>query len=302
MSALEWAVQRPDGVVIVQPDETEARGYVRQGNSDGLTRYRLLMRPVAPWTDATPDPAAPSVGDRLMAGMGRGMSPAEIMREAALLMRERARAADGPLPWWTSRALSDVAAKLTVTRREAEADGEFIASWDPIVALAVADWLDDEADWQGRPSGPGRLSRHNPALTVACAYLGCGWGHAMSDDVTFSAEEVQRLPMPLHALARDEDGRATATCSAPIGSVCRLVCAESCDAESWPCGRYDDDPDEQAHPMRDDGECHVVLFLQDDPDGCAMSFVDDYEYVGAITVEWNGDYYTWTAAASVGDA
>jgi hypothetical protein len=45
-----------------------------------------------------------------------------------------------------------------------------IASWHPVVALAVADWLDDMARWMtfGDAGGPGNIAN---ALAVADAYL-----------------------------------------------------------------------------------------------------------------------------------
>ena len=99
-----------------------------------------------------------------------GMS-ADVLRQAAALMRERAEA---------------VTARLTKCERpdECSSDGfcgspqladmwpnnaEHIASWHPAVALAVADWLDDEADcWD--PSFDGIA--HYRAYIVATTYLG----------------------------------------------------------------------------------------------------------------------------------
>ena len=40
-------------------------------------------------------------------------------------------------------------------------------AWHPVVALAVADWLEDEAEWIEAGSTPG-----GPGLDVALAYLG----------------------------------------------------------------------------------------------------------------------------------
>jgi hypothetical protein len=63
---------------------------------------------------------------------------AERLREAAALMRERAEAAD---------ALGQVAD--TITTSSCEEFAEHIASWHPVVALAVAKAMDDVADaWE----------------------------------------------------------------------------------------------------------------------------------------------------------
>jgi hypothetical protein len=115
--------------------------------------------------------------------------PAETMRRAAMLMRERAGAAS-PGPWHQMCMGSDGCQVLNDGRlRERKhvsfsgrkewkadhADAEHIASWNPLVALAVADWLDNEAV---NAPGPGdvylRGGRIAYALTVACAYLGEG--------------------------------------------------------------------------------------------------------------------------------
>ena len=109
---------------------------------------------------------------------------AEVLREAAALMRERAEAATRG-PW-----LADPDAAYSVVMRpdrpgfnwdgynvcvvlEPEEgtfrdNSEHIASWHPAVALAVADWLDDEADEMGAVCGCTTAR----ALAVARAYLG----------------------------------------------------------------------------------------------------------------------------------
>jgi hypothetical protein len=106
-----------------------------------------------------------------------------------------------------------------------------------------------------------------------------------------AADAAAALPMPLHHMEwPEEESRPRFTCSAEAGSRCRLVCAEDCGAEEWPCGRWDYDLDaerQEAHPMRDDGECHVVLFLDmDEHDYCDR-------YSGLIKVRWEGDFYSW---------
>lgn len=111
---------------------------------------------------------------------------AELLREAASLMRERAEAAS-PGPWRVtaegsegSRIAPDCGDKRERSRflgilngRVQPEDGynaAHIASWHPAVALAVAEWLDQCADACAfEPTGsPGPTS----ALTVARAYLG----------------------------------------------------------------------------------------------------------------------------------
>ena len=120
----------------------------------------------------------------------------------------------------------------------------------------------------------------------------------MSGDIggAYPAAEAIKLPMPLHHIEWTEDeSRPRFTCAAGVGAKCRLVCAEECGAESWPCGRWDYDLDQErdeAHPMRDDGECHVALFL--DMDECDYS----ERHTGPITVWWEGDFYSWEPAPS----
>lgn len=111
------------------------------------------------------------------------MSP-DVLRRAAALMRERAEAAS-PSPWrlecsemcanvieadddeqavastWAPSSLPD-----NDYRRE-EGNAAHIASWDPAVALAVADWL----DYMSKAHEDGYL-KGSHALVVARAYLG----------------------------------------------------------------------------------------------------------------------------------
>lgn len=120
----------------------------------------------------------------------------------------------------------------------------------------------------------------------------------------FSSAEAVAMTMPLHSLTRDEDGRPTVACSASEGAKCRLVCAEDCGAEAWPCGGYDSETDaeKEPHPMRDGGYCIVTLFLEEDPDGCAVA-VDApalRRYSGPIRVSWDDDYYVWEPPVPTG--
>ncbi len=89
---------------------------------------------------------------------------AEVLRRAASLMRERAEAARNSIPevcpeWHSTEAL--------MAHGKTQGDAEHIASWHPDVALAVADWLDDEAEWMEAGS-----SVQGPGLALARAYLG----------------------------------------------------------------------------------------------------------------------------------
>jgi len=120
----------------------------------------------------------------------------KILREAAALMRERAEAAtvhtdattSRPLPWISggmAHAVFDLAGE-NIIRQARVAATPHIASWHPAVALAVADWLDTEADrfseHMERQADPERrangvwlnatTARHEHALAVARAYLG----------------------------------------------------------------------------------------------------------------------------------
>lgn len=78
---------------------------------------------------------------------------AAVLREAAALMRERAEAAragrwaadgDEVVARWSLGDV-DVATCRGSIDEGNEINAEHIASWDPAVALAVADWLDAEA-------------------------------------------------------------------------------------------------------------------------------------------------------------
>jgi hypothetical protein len=131
---------------------------------------------------------------------------AEVLREAAALMRERAEAAT-PGPWsaadehgllgpdaspaWcvsnmrpgyksmspTEGYIGDVAeTSLGFPEQRDRDNAEHIASWHPAVALAVADWLEFYAfTFESREAAKGDVPSVavNPfALAVARAYLG----------------------------------------------------------------------------------------------------------------------------------
>ncbi|GAB3776628.1 hypothetical protein FB382_003921 [Nocardioides ginsengisegetis] len=108
---------------------------------------------------------------------------AEILRRAAALMRERASRAEArrwypsdehdgmdEIHWW------DITAALPGD--DDDPINEFVDSWHPTVALAVADWLDSEVmafdllyvAGYTKVEAAKTLSRH--ALTVARAFLG----------------------------------------------------------------------------------------------------------------------------------
>lgn len=99
---------------------------------------------------------------------------AETLRRAAALMRERAEAAT-PGPWTarptsTTHSITGHGRNVVVTpqTRVSEPNTQHIASWHPAVALAVADWLDTEANHI--ESGYGQ--RGGQPLAVARLYLG----------------------------------------------------------------------------------------------------------------------------------
>jgi hypothetical protein len=87
--------------------------------------------------------------------------PVDEMRQAALLMRERTKAVSHG-PWQPLPDGSDVG----------QSEAAYIASMHPLVALAVADWLDFTAKMvdDDRLWGDDALARF--ALNTARAYLG----------------------------------------------------------------------------------------------------------------------------------
>ena len=122
-------------------------------------------------------------------------TPAAQLRTAAKWMRKRAEAAT-PGPWRPVSALYQDDAFSAVLDDRGDVDDprtwlvgsglgavnpagtvDHIASWHPLVALAVADWLDSVTDrWIGVPAGPSEPEPEDfdAALAVARAYLGSG--------------------------------------------------------------------------------------------------------------------------------
>lgn len=105
---------------------------------------------------------------------------AELLREAAALMRERAEAArdSAPRQWdggaWLERDADWYEPHALSSRRVASVqDSGHIASWHPAVALAVADWLEAEAEGHDVDTyDVSNCCRMPHALAVARAYLG----------------------------------------------------------------------------------------------------------------------------------
>lgn len=109
---------------------------------------------------------------------------AEVLREAAALMRSRANDAElaaGANDWtFSGIGWCDPHNTVYTVRNEAgviaealtEEEAEHIASWHPAVALAVAGWLDQIAGDGHDGDSPGGCADCIPALAVANAYLG----------------------------------------------------------------------------------------------------------------------------------
>lgn len=125
------------------------------------------------------------------------MTPAETLRKAATLMRERAEAASanedwGTRPWQAEECSNDVAGNCPcivsqgedkpwdepqlpaiqyVCDAETEEHAAYIAAMHPGVALVIAQWLEGEA-WIAERKLPDNSNAIYPALAVASVYLG----------------------------------------------------------------------------------------------------------------------------------
>lgn len=108
---------------------------------------------------------------------------AEMLRKAAALMRDRARAANAG-PWkWTEQTHNEwygIQSEFDALGTMFDPSDAFhVASWHPAVALAVADWLDTAA-WQWEqvdrdqewPDSRKTTAHLEDDLAVARAYLG----------------------------------------------------------------------------------------------------------------------------------
>lgn len=114
-----------------------------------------------------------------------GTTPEEIIRRAAALMRERAQAVQHfTSPWRTAGpdeddqwrvmyATDHPAAGLIATTADygTYCVPDHIASWHPLVALAVARWLESLKGIEWKETGPA-AEELTHALAIARAYLG----------------------------------------------------------------------------------------------------------------------------------
>lgn len=72
------------------------------------------------------------------------------------------------------------------------------------------------------------------------------------------------------------------TCTAPVGAKCRLRCiVRECDGDCSPL-----------HEQIDGGECHILSWLENDPEPF-MGLTDDLSFDVDIRPIWNGDGYEW---------
>jgi hypothetical protein len=119
-----------------------------------------------------------------MGGGSNAESPAEVMRRAAKLMRERAEGCE-PRRWfrydtgkdYPQRIASEgnvaLIAETFIDPSHRPYEAEHIASWNPLVAAAVADWMDAAAATAARAEAEGAsVHADSHALKVARAYLG----------------------------------------------------------------------------------------------------------------------------------
>jgi len=127
---------------------------------------------------------------------------AQTLRDAAAKMRQQAQAAcvanlghPSPVSWHTAEGegqnrdqrrtlgqftmIHDGEAEIALVRGfsgERRAVAAHIASWHPVVALAVADWLDGLVEVMTNPAAPSggvsALREEAAALALARAYLG----------------------------------------------------------------------------------------------------------------------------------
>lgn len=99
------------------------------------------------------------------------MSDVDLLRRASSLMRERAQAVDAngweSLGWESD---DDLGPLSTGTVK----DSQYIASWHPAVAIAVADLLDSVVERAGGVHPLDFSETYIEEIAVARAYLGAG--------------------------------------------------------------------------------------------------------------------------------
>lgn len=101
-------------------------------------------------------------------------------------------------------------------------------------------------------------------------------------------EAQDSLADPVHRVAWTIEGdwiTGKLTCSAPVGSDCRIVCDHGC--ESWPCG-------DDGHALIDNGECNAALWINQDALETAHGG-DGPETLrdGPVDVWWTGTTWQW---------
>lgn len=101
-----------------------------------------------------------------------------------------------------------------------------------------------------------------------------------------------------HVLRVELDGdslHSRVECRATEGAACRLVCAEDCGAETYPCYSYDPaTKEDREHAQKDGGFCNIAEWINADVPEVSHQRVKEPVFDGMpILPEWEGDYYSW---------
>lgn len=99
---------------------------------------------------------------------------------------------------------------------------------------------------------------------------------------------------------------AEVVCREPEGANCRLMCAENCGAETYPCGGYVGDPGREEnyreHELVDYGACNAAEWINfgSGPEECC-GVTTEFPVSDGMPIEviWFGDCYEWEPVAQI---
>jgi hypothetical protein len=93
-----------------------------------------------------------------------------------------------------------------------------------------------------------------------------------------------------------EEITGAVTCKAQPGALCRLMCAEDCGSEVYPCYSEDENGEQTMHGLVGAGYCNAVTEFENTGERLEIHYDGKCQTVprhGWAKVRWNGDGWVW---------